>query len=61
MAIDPVCEMEVEPERAPAQVVHEGRTYYFCSHSCQKAFSANPRKYTGGGMPPDHAHRDVPV
>lgn len=61
MTIDPVCEMEVQPGRAPAQVLHEGRTYYFCSHSCQKEFSADPRKYTGGATPPDHARHDAPA
>ena len=40
--IDPVCGMTVEPGRAAGQVEHGGRTYYFCSTSCVKRFTANP-------------------
>ena len=39
-AVDPVCGMSVDPATAPAQVVHEGRTYYFCNPSC----AANSRR-----------------
>lgn len=60
MAIDPVCKMSVDPERAPAKAEHAGKTYYFCCAACQKAFLAQPEKYLGGGTAPGgapHGHR----
>ena len=49
MAIDPVCGMTVDEKSAAGNVVHSGRTYYFCSPKCRHEFEANPAKYTGGG------------
>ncbi len=49
MAKDPVCGMEVDEKMAPAKSEHIGKTYYFCSPGCKKAFDENPAKYTGGG------------
>ncbi len=49
MAKDPVCGMEVDEKTAPAKSEHMGKTYYFCSPGCKKAFDENPAKYTGGG------------
>ena len=51
MQTDPVCHMQVEPERAAARAEHKGTTYYFCSQGCHKAFLANPEKYAGAGAP----------
>jgi Cu+-exporting ATPase len=45
MAIDPICGMTVDPERAPARREFDGKTYYFCSDACAKRFSTNPEKY----------------
>ena len=45
MAIDPVCNMTVEPEKAAAKAEYKGTTYYFCAVGCQKAFLADPEKY----------------
>jgi Cu+-exporting ATPase len=45
VAQDPVCGMDVDPQRAAAQVQHEGVTYYFCNPGCATAFSADPRSY----------------
>lgn len=42
---DPVCGMEIEPSRAAARELHEGRTYYFCSHGCHREFLADPHRY----------------
>ncbi|OFW55331.1 MAG: copper-translocating P-type ATPase [Actinobacteria bacterium RBG_16_70_17] len=42
---DPVCGMSVDPDKAAAQVVHQGQTYYFCSPSCRDQFAANPGAY----------------
>lgn len=42
---DPVCGMSVEVASAKHKTTHEGKTYYFCSESCLKKFSAEPAKY----------------
>jgi Cu+-exporting ATPase len=44
---DPVCGMEVAPERAAATVAHGGNTYYFCSAGCAAKFRADPDHHTG--------------
>lgn len=56
MAIDPVCKMKVDPQKAAAKVDHRGTTYYFCSHGCHQKFSADPEKYAGKKDSSDHAH-----
>ncbi|MHB1415105.1 MAG: YHS domain-containing protein [Chloroflexota bacterium] len=48
MVKDPVCGMDVDPERAAATAVHEGTTYYFCSAGCKRSFEENPTKYLAG-------------
>jgi Cu+-exporting ATPase len=45
MAIDPVCKMTVDPQKAAAKVILRGGTYYFCSSGCHKEFTAHPEKY----------------
>lgn len=61
MATDPVCKMTVKPEKAAARAEYRGRTYYFCSSRCHKAFMAAPGRYaresasTGGGKE-RHSH-----
>jgi Cu+-exporting ATPase len=40
--------MSVEQNEAAAKAQYAGQTYYFCSVGCQKAFTADPRKYVGG-------------
>lgn len=44
-AHDPVCDMWVDPQHAPAKSTHEGQTVYFCAPGCKRAFDANPAKY----------------
>jgi P-type Cu+ transporter len=44
-AIDPVCGMTVDTERAAAQVDFEGQTYYFCSKRCGERFQAAPASF----------------
>jgi P-type Cu+ transporter len=44
-AKDPVCGMTVDPDRAAAQSVHDGKTFYFCCQSCATKFAASPGKY----------------
>ena len=42
---DPVCGMDVDPEKAAGASVHAGKTYYFCSTSCRDQFEREPQKY----------------
>ena len=55
---DPVCGMMVEPLKAAATSVYNGKTYYFCSRGCKVVFDRDPDKYLN--MPADkkgmHAH-----
>lgn len=46
MAIDPVCGMTVDEEKAAAWFIHEGTTYYFCSTQCLGKFEANASDFT---------------
>lgn len=45
VAIDPVCEMEVDVARARFTCEYEGSTYYFCAAGCQRAFEADPTAF----------------
>lgn len=47
VAIDPVCEMEVEVASARWITEHEGETYYFCAPGCKAAFEREPAQYAG--------------
>jgi Cu+-exporting ATPase len=49
MAIDPVCGMEVEPERAAATSEYQGTTYYFCAPGCKAAFDRDPERFLPQG------------
>ncbi len=56
MAIDPVCGMTVEPEKAKATSVYKGAAIYFCAQNCKKRFDADPESFmarisTGGSVP----------
>lgn len=55
MMIDPVCKMNVEPNKVAAKENFAGQVYYFCSETCHKAFVAAPEKYTSGTAPADHS------
>ncbi|MDR7388785.1 MAG: YHS domain-containing protein [Armatimonadota bacterium] len=44
---DPVCGMEVDPERAATRSEYEGKTYYFCSAHCKTSFDRQPEQYAG--------------
>ncbi len=48
MAIDPVCKMEVEENKAVATSEYKGKKYYFCAAGCKKAFDQDPEKYLAG-------------
>ena len=45
MERDPVCGMNVDPDKAAARVEHGGKTYYFCAPGCAKRFQQAPEKY----------------
>ena len=42
---DPVCDCNVAPVSAAATSVYKGKTYYFCTLGCKKAFDKDPEKY----------------
>ncbi|HEY3174464.1 MAG TPA: heavy metal translocating P-type ATPase [Candidatus Polarisedimenticolia bacterium] len=42
---DPVCQMDVEPEKAAASHTHAGTTYYFCSTWCRDKFVSEPAAF----------------
>jgi len=44
MAIDPVCGMSVEQEKA-ISTAWDGRTFYFCAKGCRDEFLAEPHKF----------------
>ena len=46
---DPVCGMGVEVDRGVA-VVHEGRTFHFCSRGCSLEFQASPARFLAGAV-----------
>jgi class 3 adenylate cyclase len=45
-AIDPVCHMRVDIERAAGSLHHEGVSYWFCSMDCAARFAANPERFS---------------
>ena len=58
-AIDPVCGMTVDPERAAARWDYRGHPYLFCSTHCHQRFKADPEHFLHGehtpAMPEMHA------
>lgn len=50
---DPVCGMTVDKDKA-LTLVHEGKTYSFCSEHCRAAFQAHPTVYVDPAAD-DHA------
>jgi Cu+-exporting ATPase len=44
-AIDPVCNMTVDPHTEAIEFSYEGEIYYFCAEGCRKAFQDCPRKF----------------
>ena len=45
MVKDPVCGMDIYPVAVAGKSDYQGRTYYFCSTGCKKAFDKEPQKY----------------
>ena len=46
MAIDPVCRMEADENRAKYGSRYKGKSYHFCSAGCRKKFDEDPEKYS---------------
>ncbi len=57
-ATDPVCGMQVNPERCAGSVDYGGKIYYFCNPSCVKKFQADPSRYLG--PKPPHGAKPAP-
>ena len=47
MAKDPVCGMQVDPQKAAVQTEYKEQSYCFCSEDCKKTFEQDPEKYVG--------------
>lgn len=45
MAVDPICKMDVDENKAQWVSSYKGRKYYFCAKSCLEEFKKNPEKY----------------
>ena len=45
MKRDPVCGMDVEPNRAAATSVYKEDTYHFCSVQCKQRFDSDPESF----------------
>jgi xanthine dehydrogenase accessory factor len=45
IAIDPICQMEVEIATAKYHSTYEGVEYYFCCAGCKRTFEGNPTAY----------------
>jgi YHS domain-containing protein len=50
--LDPVCGMQIDSDNAAGQSEHQGRTYYFCSPSCQREFDSHPAQFVEQHEPP---------
>ncbi len=48
---DPVCGMNVTPEKAAAKVEFEGKRYFFCAKGCAEKFEKEPKKYLSAKVP----------
>ncbi len=44
---DPVCGMDVDPEKTAHHFTFEEREYHFCSEKCLHKFEASPKEYLG--------------
>jgi xanthine dehydrogenase accessory factor len=50
IAIDPVCQMEVEVATAVHMHEHDGTLYYFCCPGCKGRFARNPAKFLNAAV-----------
>ncbi len=66
MAIDPICGMTVDPNKAAGKHEHDGQIYYFCSKHCVAKFAQNPSRFATPAteqhaVPPKHEEKDSVV
>lgn len=47
LAIDPVCGMKIDPEKAVGSSQYNGQTYLFCSRGCEMKFDDAPDQFAG--------------
>jgi adenylate cyclase len=47
LAVDPVCQMVVDPEHSAGRLVYEDITYFFCTLTCAGAFARHPERFVG--------------
>src|SRR5271163_467341 len=52
MERDPVCGMNVEPEKAKAHAEFAGKRYFFCGAGCAKRFAESPERYLSAEAKP---------
>ena len=45
LAVDPVCRMAVDPERAAGRLVYDGTAYFFCTLECAGEFARRPERF----------------
>src|SRR3954468_1581195 len=45
LAIDPVCRMAVDPERAAGRLMLDDTAYYFCTLACAGEFTRHPERF----------------
>jgi class 3 adenylate cyclase len=45
LAIDPVCQMAVDPERAAGRLNYNDSTYFFCTLACAGDFAGHPERF----------------
>jgi class 3 adenylate cyclase/YHS domain-containing protein len=45
LAVDPVCRMAVDPDRAAGRLMHEGTAYFFCTLACAGEFARQPERF----------------
>jgi Cu+-exporting ATPase len=49
MAVDPVCKMTVDENKAAGKSEYHGKTYYFCAAVCKTRFDREPEKFVNQG------------
>lgn len=45
LAVDPVCQMAVDPDRAAGRLTYEGTAYFFCTLECAGHFAHAPERF----------------
>lgn len=44
-AVDPVCKMTVDVDKAMWRSTYRGKEYFFCAKGCKDAFDRDPEKF----------------